>query len=292
MSPITSNPCMPMASPPSRRPFDRTTLKRLFNGAMFVIALLIVFSACGRNLENTANVSSMTMPVEVTCGAPLIVAVVVDQSGSMKWSGTPQVTIEDLRPLFAKLKSCGGEVGFAFVRDRSDFGIERLVFPELPLPLSMPSKSASEETYEFLDRLAAFHEKEKERERLIEKQAASMEPSVGDFKSRIDWLLRRPLSGRTDLNGGLNRASIFLAEPSDVWKKRPSKYLIVVSDAIDTEKKPRLSIRSGAAVLWVNGSSDGGASPASDGVRFENFAAAIRKITVIESEEIKNHAEP
>lgn len=258
-------------------------------GFLSVLALCQLFVGC---ISETGQTTAVTNPVSnsAVCSSPILAGITVDQSGSMKWSGTPQVTVEDLMPLIEQLNSCGGEIGLTFVRGKSDLGIERLLFPELPPQPSKPVQKEDEETYEFDDRLAEFNRQEIEREKAVEKQKGEMAQKIDAFLKRIKPLLEKPLQGGTDFNTAVGRADVFLAESDSVWQVAPTKFLIIVSDAIDTKKQAKNPFKSGAKVLWVNATTNEKILADLKFTRFESFASAVRFITDGKTERSQNDA--
>lgn len=259
-------------------------------GFLSILVLSQMLTACIGETGETANVPKQVSN-SAQCLYPLLVSIAVDQSGSMKWSGTPQVTVEDLIPLIEQLNNCSGEIGLTFVRGKSDLGIERLLFPELPAQPLKPVKKEDEETYEFDDRLAEFNRKQLEREKMVEKQREAMKLKIEVFLSRIRPLLERPPKGGTDFNTAVNRADVFLAESDSVWQIKPTKFLIIVSDAIDTQKQAKNPFKSDAKVLWVNATTNEKILADLKFIRFESFASAVRYITDQKIKRSQNDAE-
>ncbi len=213
------------------------------------------------------------------CRAPLREVTLIDQSGSMKTAGTQQVQAEEFQPLIDRLSECGGELSVLFIREDLGAGPEHLFFPEPPSISERPVKTQGEEEYEFSDRTAAYHAELIEAKKQTEKTRTEMTPKIDEFLARMRQLLARAPAGGTDFNSAINNADIFLSESDSVWNTKPEKYLIVVSDAIDTRKRPRFVFKSGAHFYWVNTTTDVKTLAGLEVTRFQNFASAVRNVT-------------
>jgi hypothetical protein len=235
----------------------------------------VLFTACSSEQAAPAALVREDQVSHKWCDRPILVAVNVDQSGSMKSTGGEEVTVEVLSPLINRITECGGELGVSFIRSNSTLPIQRIRFPEPPPPVAQPTQGDSEENYEFADRVAASYDLAEEQRKVREAQTEEMKPKIDEFIKRLKPEFARPFSGETDLSSGINRADIFLDENESSWAKKPLRYLILVSDAVDTKKKRRYPFKSGAVVLWVNGTADEKRLRIPKARRFENFSAAV-----------------
>ena len=211
------------------------------------------------------------LPLSAECRAPVRIAVVIDKSASMSTSGTAPVKAEELRPLIDALAECGGVLGIGFVREAPQPGLERIEFPRPPQLPAAPVMFPDELGYEFDDRVAAFNQLRADRADAIKSVLDKKKPEIDGYFRKVDDLLARPAAKGTDLNSTLNAADLFLAEPVKdlVWQQA----LIIISDGLDTGRKPRRLVASGARVLWVNSTSDDKVLPGA--IRFEALKAAV-----------------
>lgn len=226
--------------------------------------------------------SCTNVPVEVSegrCEKPVIAAVLIDQTKSMRSTSTATPAVEDFDPLIDKLATCGGYLKVTFIRDRPDPLSPRLQFAEPPPLTDKPVKRDEEEEYEFDDRMAAHSRQLLDRRDEIAQSRQQLEPSIQDFRKELDDLLARPMANATDFNSALNDAFVFLSVSGNVgWRNQPTKYLIINSDALDEKRKSLLKIPNEADVFWINTSTD---DKALDGIRFtrcDDFATAVRQI--------------
>ncbi len=238
-------------------------------GAWTVAATICVTTSCGPSQPAPSDLP----PISNECQTPARVAVVLDQSTSMKMSGTAPVKAEELRTLIETLAECGGVLAIGFVREAPQPGLERIEFAPPPALPAAPVVQEDEQAYEFDDRVAAFNQLRVDRSDSIKGVLERRRPEIDGYLRRIDDLLvRRPAKG-TDLNSALNAAELFLSEPvNDTgWQQ----VLILVSDGLDTGHKPRRQLTTGARVLWVNSTSDDKVLSGCGATRVEAFKAAV-----------------
>ena len=214
---------------------------------------------------------------ETDCASPTVVAVMIDQTKSMRATSTAMPSVEDFDSLVEKLRTCGGELKVTFVRNRPDQGSIRLRFPDPPSVPDKPVQGADEENFEFDDRMAAYGRQLIERRNEIAMSRKDMEPVVQNFRSELRDRLKRPLTNKTDFNSALNDAEVFLATDGD-WRNHPAKYLIINSDALDEKQKPRLGIRIDPDIFWINTSTNDKALSGHRFTRCDSFASAVRQI--------------
>lgn len=241
--------------------------------------------------QDHSNVSEADLrkAIDRACRNPLIAVAALDTTGSMKSAGTSPPILEDFYPMIERLSECGGELAVIFIRDRAEIGAERLLFPEPPAVPTRPTKLEDEESYEFSDRLDYYNSKVLERQDWIEANRSAMQPRIDAFMGAIKQRMERPLANATDFNSAMNSADVILGEGDSVWMEHPEKFLILVSDGIDTQRRPRFGFKSGAKVFWVNTTTDEKALAGLQSTRFESFAAAIRNIVEVKGEQA--HAE-
>ena len=237
----------------------------------FLSVILITLTA---SCDKTQGSEIELPPLAAECRVPIKIAVVIDESTSMSTSGTAPVKADELRPLINALANCGGTLGVGFVREAPQPGLSRIEFPRPPLLPAAPQMSVDEQSYEFDDRVAAFNQQRLDRVNSVKSVLESKKSEIDGYFRNIDDLLARPAAKGTDLNTTLNAADLFLAEPvrDPPWQLT----LIVVSDGVDTARRPRRQVRGNARVLWVNTTSDDKVLPSA--IRVEALKAAVDEV--------------
>ena len=239
-------------------------------------------SACNA-VPNDSTLPQVT--IFSSCKNPVIVAGVIDQSGSMKLSGTPPVSVEDFKPLLDLISRCSGEIGVTFVRSDSAKPIERFRVDEpIPPPLK-PIQKEDEENYEFADRRDEYVSELAEWNKSVKEKTAKLQPKIEEYLNNLKPLLAQTPKGSTDLWSAINRVDVFLSEGDATWRVKPNRYLIVISDAQDTIGKPKNDFKSDSVVLWVNGNASGKNLKDFPYKRFESYKAAVAEIVAKEGGE-------
>ena len=137
-----------------------------------------------------------------------------DQTKSSEVARIAKPTIADFAPLFDRLRTSGGEIGFGRIRDHSNAPLIRLYLPAPPDP---PASAPPTPGNIFA---AANTKKRDDTER--KKYEAARQAWLADATARINAfivavtpLLDAPDDApRTDVRSAIVRADLFLAEPS------------------------------------------------------------------------------
>ncbi len=253
-----------------------TTLKCIL--LLIIAAAGVAAAGCQAGTQSNLSETDLQKAIDGACSKPLTGVAALDATGSMKSTATRPPVLEDFDPLIERLSECGGEIAVIYIRDQAETGAERLLFPEPPGLPTRPIKQDDEEPYEFSDRLADYNSKLLGRVQWIEANWSAMQPRIDAFLAALKRQMEKPPAKATDFNSAINSADVLLAEGNNVWTVEPEKYLIIVSDAIDTQKRPRFNFRSGANIYWVNTTTDDKALAGLRFTRFESFPAAVRNI--------------
>jgi hypothetical protein len=215
---------------------------------------------------------------------PLRVAVLLDQTGSTTSTRVPRLEPADFSDLLDRVLMSGGEIAVGAIRDRSNRPLLRCRVEQKP---ERRAQAPAEKMNPFLkQKLMRTYVLDKSKEDQIEaawKEQAQTQVEI--FREKLREVLDAPLAGRTDVNGAVLRADLFLAEPDDGWRQPTFRFALFHSDGMDNVREPVASMRSGATVLVVNGSASLGALSALKPVAFESFGAAIRYIRSHSKEE-------
>lgn len=241
----------------------------------FVGAIVFLSSCSSLNPSNSLSTPLATSPS--ICN-PIIIGIAYDQTGSMRWSGTSSLEVEDLKPFISHLSNCGGEIGVTFVRANSAKPIERLRFPELPMSPAEPTQKTDEEDYEFTDRKDVFSEEVKNWEKEVQRLKSEKQPEIVEYFNVLKPLLAAKPKGNTDFWSGISRLDVYLSESDVSWRVKPHRYLVVVSDGEDNIGKEKRPFKSEATVIWVNANASGKSLQDFPYQRVENFQAAVKQI--------------
>lgn len=257
-------------------------MKKKKNSKVLVMfAYLLLVSGCGGSWHESIPATE-PQPVLSVCGNPIVVGVAIDQSGSMRWSGTAPISTADLKPLIEHIRDCGGEIGVTFVRANSGKPIERLRANEPPALPTEPVQTTAEEDYEFADRQDDHRQKLETRNTAIMEYRKEFEPKMATYLDDLAPLLAHKPKGSTDLWTGLNRLDVFLSEDALPWRTEPHRYLLVASDGADSVGKEKHRFKSDATVIWVNASASERHLKDVPYKRVEDSAAAVRYILAAE----------
>ena len=248
------------------------TIKTFLLLAIFVACLLFSGCATGDELPPPPAV------VVSVCEQPVEIGSADDQSGSMKFSGSPPVTVVDFKPLLDLISKCGGEIGVTFIRSNSAKPIERLRVEEPPAPPAPPTQKENEEDYEFADRTDEYDRNLAEWDKAVKEKQNKIKPEITEYLNVLKPLFEQTPKGSTDLWGAVNRLDIFLFESDAAWRNKPHRYLIIISDAHDTVGKSKNVFKSNATILWVNGNASDKDLEGFPYKRFESFTAAVAEI--------------
>ncbi len=244
--------------------------------ALLVGAVLLI-AACGEHRAE-AGVEPAAPEAPQAEAAPLKTAILVDQTGSMTWSNTSQVTPESLQPLLDYLRTVSGELALGLIRDRSALGLVRLRIDPAPAATAAPKRTGKA----FSDQRAMreYRKLAAEEQRRQAEWEEETNRRVEQFLSQARALLARPASARcTSIWEAVSRADAFLAEDEPQWPKDFARVAILVSDG-QHNCGPALSAppRSQAAWLQVHGAGTAGSLDILKPRRFEGIAAALRYV--------------
>jgi hypothetical protein len=260
------------------------------SGAILTIlffALLIATFGCGKpevRLEAaTQPAVSTVVDTRPVATSPLRVCLLQDKTGSSLETRTPLLTEGELGRVTHLCFGAGGEVTFGLISDASNHLFIRFTLE--PPPTAPARQKVHEENpiaFEAADRKA---QKEYDDAKAnYDKARAAWEKTATErertFLADVRQLLASaPDAQHTDVNGGIGRADLFLAEDDAVFRGPTHRYLVVVSDGVDNVRKPAPVFTSGATAIVVNGVGSVGNLTALHPHRFESVGAALNFIT-------------
>ena len=213
--------------------------------------------------------------------APLRAAALLDGTASRN-AARINASIDDLTPLFDRLRTSGGEIGFGRITDDSDMPLIRCYVPEPPEPPSFPAAPAGNV---FANANARKREEVERRKYEAKRRAweADANARINAFVAAIMPLLATPPTApRTDVLGAIARGDLMMAEPSPFQRPAQTAIVVITDGYHNATAAATPVLRSNAQVVMVNGI---GALGILDKLtprplRFESTAAAVRYITL------------
>lgn len=208
--------------------------------------------------------------------APIRILVLQDKTGSAGQTLTPQLDERDLASLVDKVQSRGGELAIGILREQSNRPFTRLTVLPPPLPPTPPSNRVNPLLFKRAQ--IEFRGAERQFNNELQDWADETNTRIKRFTSEVQVPLGVPADARSsDIFQGLVRGDLFLSEPEVAFGGRSKRYLILISDAVETthpdEKAPDL--RSGARIVLINGAASLGSIASLNPIRFESFRAAL-----------------
>jgi hypothetical protein len=259
---------------------------RPFKGAVAVVTLaaLLLLSGCFDPPSSSVVAPPNKVVAAASVAAPLKVGVMSDKTASAGHTRTPQLAPDDLNPLIELVCQRGGELGVGLVTDYSNNSLVRLRVETPPAPPREPTKEEREGNAFDVAHLMDSYKAERAKYEEVKKQRdEEVGRRVEEFRAAVSELLaRKPDARRSDVWGALRRAELFLSESDVGWAQPTHRYLLLVSDAQDNAGQPRLTLKSGAQLLIVNGSASLGSIASLNPQPFESPAAAFHHIVAAE----------
>jgi hypothetical protein len=274
-----------------------------------ITALSLLLANCADPSILTISQVETAVPAEITPlpeqvleqpdpQPPTQVVVLLDGSGSLQDHPATLPQEEGLRSLVDLHIHSGGELAVGLICTTSEQPLARL-YIELPpvlnpttlTPLS-PPEPINENQNAFLKRQAQqafdlqqaeYEATQSENDRLVAAHQKAVEAHTLEartqaksfFTNELSPFINQPANCQeTDLWGSLARAVTYLNEPSG-WATPPQRFLVVVSDGIDTIGSSPVALE-GIEVLLVNGGAqEKGIFADIEHQTFENFAAVL-----------------
>jgi hypothetical protein len=253
-------------------------------GALLLAAALALLLGCTKpETPLTASLPTQAAVAEAPPGAvPLRIAILQDKTGSSLETRTPLLTVQQLRRLSGLCYVRGGEITVGLIRDESNHLFVRLTME--PPPVAPLKAEAHEKNAIALQAARRVAEKEfKAAMAAYRSRYAAWRSSVATrenvFLADAERLITdAPDAKYSDVNGGISRADLFLAEDDALFGAPTHRYLLVISDGIDNVRKPAPTVSSGATVIVINGIGSLGSLADLQPMRFESIDAALNFI--------------
>lgn len=209
--------------------------------------------------------------------APLRIVLIQDLSGSGAVNLTPRLTVLHIDQVLRYLARCGGEIAVATISTDSRQPLLR--FHAAPPPLA----PAEVEVFG-----TAF-----QRERGRKSYLAAVARFRADSSAHADDLAVRSVAFRTaaerllngaaaarrsDIHLGIERAGLFLGEPTDTYPMPPISVVILASDADHNTSRRPGTLPVGSQLYLVNGQPTGSALDHLGPQRYEGLDAVLRHL--------------
>ena len=234
----------------------------------------------------SASVASAETPVGIV-GSPLRIVIFEDETGSRLQTRTPQLTTEQLQQLIALCESHTGEIAFGVIRDESNNLFERLTIgppPVVPVKTTATGTNAIDIDAAQAELDAKYQKEETAYGADIKNWKNVVAEREKRFVQSVTQLLQQPPDAqRTDVNGGVARADLFLGEDGAMFGKPTHRYLLLISDGQDNIHKPVASLPPNTTVIVVNGVGSVGNLAPFNPLRFESIDAALNYIAAKEA---------
>ena len=229
---------------------------------------------------------------------PSSIAVILDKTASVETLTPWMPSANSFRPVLEAHVHTGGELAVGGVCTDSTLPLQRNRIDEPPLldksllvPLTPPKppnadinplekRKHSELYQEDLAEYEAGHANNQnvltQHEKTVEAHASDARIQNEAFLEGLAPFLNKPANCQSsDVNGALARAVTYLNEPPS-WRSEPQRFLIFVTDGVDTQGNPSVDV-SGIHVLLVNGGlPDKGVFADIEHQPFESIEAALR----------------
>jgi hypothetical protein len=216
----------------------------------------------------------------IAAPAPVRMAAFIDYTASRD-AARIRTSVDDLTPLFDRLRMSGGEIGFGRITDDSNLPLIRCYISEPPEPPSFP---ATPNANVFATANARKREEIERRKYDAKRRAweADANARINAFIAAITPLLAAPPTApRTDVLSAIARGDLMMAEPSPFQRPAQTAIVLITDGYHNATAGATPVLRSNAQVVIVNGISALGIldklTPRP--LRFESTAAAIRYIT-------------
>lgn len=250
-----------------------------------LLAALLLSTGCYRSNGMTNKSQNNRVELVVTSHkqnalVPALYAVFDDKSGSVKSARITPLREEDLGSLIDTMRLTGGELAFGLIGESTNRPLSRL---RIPVPPPRPTKRDVQNAFERAEQDALFQEQLEKYEGDMRDWKADVDRRVSAFLDAVRPRLQEKATAKSSpINAALTRSELFLNEPVTAWPNAPHRYIILNSDAIDTTKSPRVTLKSGTTLVLINGSGSLGILESYKPLRFESVQAALDHITATE----------
>ncbi|MDJ0511475.1 MAG: hypothetical protein QNJ64_19830 [Crocosphaera sp.] len=231
---------------------------------------------------------------------PVKIAIIMDKTGSVNWSRIQQPKLEDFQILSLLLQRNGGEIAVGTFCYDSNRPLARIRLEQQPVLVNAgfnhpvapvePTNQGNAFTYrkqkkEYKQKLAEYQTlRQNDLEILgdyqnsIQQWQSQSEVKIQEFMTtKIQPILGHPVNcGSSDIQGGVNRTRLFLAESDTTWRQQPRKFAVFITDGLDNVGIQAAEFETNAEVLLVNGAGSKGIFYNIEHKAFESVPAAFQ----------------
>jgi len=231
---------------------------------------------------------------------PVKMVIITDKTGSADWSRIEQPELKDFQSLLLLLKKNGGELAVGNFCDDSNLALARLRVEQQPVlekavfnhpvPPVKPTNQGNAFQYrkdmdEYKENFAEYetlHQQDlqilAEYNNSVQEWQTQSEEKIKEFMTgQLQPILARPVDcGMSDIQGGINRAKLFLAESDATWRQTPEKFAVFITDGLDNVGMEAAEFDTDAEVLLVNGAASKGIFDNIEHQAFESVPAAFQ----------------
>ncbi|MGK7922115.1 MAG: hypothetical protein AB4080_19130 [Trichodesmium sp.] len=280
---------------------------------LIILAILASFLAsCAGKVESKTSTNTISSTIseplaEVKTALqnqpqslPVQVAIIMDKTGSVNWSRIEQPQLQDFQLLLLLLKKHGGEIAVGTFCYDSNRPLARIRVEQQPVlvnagfnhPVAPVEPTNQGNAFTYREQKNEHKQKLAEYETLRQNDLqilASYQNSVQQWQSQseakiqefmttqLQPILSHPVNcGSSDIQGGVNRAKLFLAESDETWRQTPQRYAVFITDGLDNVGIQDAEFQSNAEVLLVNGAGSKGIFENIEHKAFESVPAAFQ----------------
>ncbi len=231
---------------------------------------------------------------------PVQIAILTDKTGSVEWTRIQQPQLQDFQVLSLLLQRNGGEIALGTFCYDSNRPLARIRVEQQPVLVNTgfnhpvapvePTNQGNAFTYrkqkkEYKQKLAEYETlRQNDLEILghyqnsIQQWQSQSEVKIQEFMTtQIQPILSHPVNcGSSDIQGGVNRARLFLAESDTTWRQQPRKFAVFITDGLDNVGTQAAQFEVDAEILLVNGAGSQGIFDNIEHKAFESVPAAFQ----------------
>lgn len=262
-------------------------------GSCLVVGAVLLLSGCGdeavkRSVAQVPPTEAVVPEGPVATKQPatafLKIVMLQDKSSSTNSTRTPQAEQSHIDSAIALMSRSGGELAFGLINMNSNQSLVRLRIERPPLAPLKPSAEGN--PWEADSEMRAFNEKRAKYDLDLSQWKEKSAIEIEKFRSQVTPLLALKADARrTDIFGGLQRASLFLSESELGLPTVIHGCVILISDGEDNVEAPYNPLPANTNLLLINGSASIGPIEKLQPQRFENIDAALRFIAASEAKE-------
>ena len=112
----------------------------------------------------------------------------------------------------------------------------------------------------------------------VQEWQSQSEGKIKEFlTTQLQPILAHPVNcGSSDIQGGINRAKLFLGESDLTWRQTPREFAVFITDGLDNVGIQPAEFKNNAEVLLVNGAGSKGIFENIEHKAFESVPAAFQ----------------